>query len=98
MEVDDKIINKAVKSVYNKISFECFIHKIIDILCRPLCLFNNHHYIATFVKFNAPSVKIDYIEYTCTRCHKTKYLVYNDDTNLFETAYKIDKENKDGES
>lgn len=100
MEVEDIVINKITKSLYNKLSFECFRHKIINILLRPLCLFNKHHYIATNVRFNAPLLKIVYIEYTCTRCHKKKYLVYNDDTNKFETAYKLNlkEENKDGES
>lgn len=100
MEVEDKLINKVIKSLYNKVRFECFRHKIIDILCRPLCLFNKHHYMATHVNFYTPLLKIVHIEYACTRCHKKKYLVYNDNTNKFETAYKLNlkEENEDGES
>ena len=86
------------KSAYNKVRFDCFRHKIIDILYRPLCLFNKHHYIATNVRFCTITLKIIHIEYTCTRCHKKKYLVWNNNTNLFETAYKLEEEKEDGES
>lgn len=88
------------KSAYNKLRFECFRHKIINILLRPLCLFNEHHYIATNIKYDCRDYLFcfEYVEYTCKKCHKKKYLVYNNDTNKFETAYKLKEEKKDGES